>query len=45
LRAHGLIKKLPKTHRYILTKQGTATITALIAASQADTNKLSQLAA
>lgn len=45
LRAHGLIKKLPKTHRYILTKQGITTITALIAASQADTDKLSQLAA
>ncbi len=32
LRAHGLIKKIPHTHRYELTVQGQTTITALLAA-------------
>jgi hypothetical protein len=40
LRAHGLIKKIPKSHRYQLTKQGRIAITALLAARQADTVKL-----
>jgi len=45
LRAHGLIKKVPKTHRYVLTDRGRTTITALLTARQADTQKLNQLAA
>jgi hypothetical protein len=45
LRAHGLIKKVPKTHRYVLTDQGRTTIIALLAAQKADTKKLNQLAA
>lgn len=45
LRAHGLVAKVPKTHRYVLTAQGTAAITALLAARQADAAKLSRLAA
>ena len=32
LRAHGLIKKVPKTHRYVLTEKGRS-LTALIKAS------------
>ena len=40
LRAHGLIKKVPKTHRYQVTEQGRLAITALLAARQADTKKL-----
>jgi hypothetical protein len=44
LRAHGLIKKVPHTHRYVLTKTGRNTIPALIAARQADTTRLTQLA-
>jgi hypothetical protein len=40
LRAHGLIKKVPKTHRYQVTAQGRIAITALLAARQADTKKL-----
>jgi len=40
LRAHGLIRKLPHTHRYLLTESGRAILTALIAAQQADTQKL-----
>lgn len=44
LRAHGLIKKVPHTHRYVLTKTGRETLPALIAARQADTTRLTQLA-
>lgn len=40
LRAHGLIKKVPKSHRYQLTDHGRLAITALLAARQADTLKL-----
>ena len=45
LRAHGLIKKVPNTHRYVLTDRGRTTITALINASQANIEELKQLAA
>ena len=44
LRAHGLIKKVPKTHRYVLTVQGTLIVNALIAAQKTDTNTLTKLA-
>jgi hypothetical protein len=40
LRAHGLIRKLPHTHRYVITQSGRIVLTALIAAQQADTQKL-----
>jgi hypothetical protein len=40
LRAHGLIKKVPGTHRYELTVHGRPVITALLAARKADTRKL-----
>ena len=36
LRAHGLIHKVPKTHRYQLSQKGRTAITALLAARQAD---------
>jgi hypothetical protein len=42
LRAHGLIKKIPRTQRYELTKTGVSAIAALQAAYNA---KLSQLTA
>lgn len=42
LRAHGLIKKIPRTHRYLLTAQGTKVIAAITAARNAT---LTQLAA
>jgi hypothetical protein len=45
LRAHGLITKVTKTHRYTLTDKGRLAITALLAAKQADAAKLNQLAA
>jgi len=40
LRAHGLIRKLPHTHRYVLTDSGRVVLTALVAAQQASTQKL-----
>jgi hypothetical protein len=45
LRAHRLIAKVPKTHRYTLTHRGSRIITALLAARQASTEKLTALAA
>jgi hypothetical protein len=44
LRGHGLIQKVPKTHRYILTATGRQTITAIQTAKQASTQKLSKMA-
>lgn len=44
LRAHGLIKKVAKSHRYQLTDFGRLAITALLAARQADTTKLTAAA-
>lgn len=44
LRAHGLVRKVTKTNRYIVTEKGRAAITALLAARQADTAKLSAAA-
>jgi hypothetical protein len=44
LRAHGLVQKVPKTHRYQITANGRAAITALLAARQADTLKLTEAA-
>jgi len=34
LRAHGLIAKVSKTHRYVVTQRGRCVITALMAARQ-----------
>lgn len=45
LRVHGLIAKINGTYRYRLTKQGRRILTALLAAHQADTEKLMALAA
>ena len=42
LRAHGLIRKLPHTHRYVLTDSGRVVLTALVAAQQASTQKLTR---
>jgi len=44
LRAHGLIQKVPKTHRYTLTEAGRQNITAIQAAKSISTKKLSNLA-
>jgi hypothetical protein len=40
LRAHGLIHKIPKTHRYQLSPHGRDVINAVLAARQASTAKL-----
>lgn len=45
LRAHGLIRKVSGTHRYLLTENGRRTITALLSARRADVEKLTALAA
>jgi hypothetical protein len=44
LRAHGLIHKVSKTHRYMVSEKGRTAMTALEAARQADTAKLMQAA-
>jgi hypothetical protein len=44
LRGHGLIKKAPKTHRYLLTAQGTLIVNALLAARNADAQTLTKVA-
>jgi hypothetical protein len=44
-RAHGLIKKAPGTHRYVLTDKGRTIIVALSAARNASPRQLTELAA
>ncbi|AHF92808.1 hypothetical protein OPIT5_24060 [Opitutaceae bacterium TAV5] len=45
LRAHGLLKKVSGTHRWLLTDHGRRIVTALLAAHQADVDQLTKLAA
>jgi len=45
LRAHGLIRKLPGSHRYLLTTQGRKLITLVMAARKADIDQLTAFAA
>ena len=40
LRAHGLIRKAPKTHRYTISRHGSKVISALLLAQAADTARL-----
>jgi hypothetical protein len=40
LRAHGVITKVPKTHRYQVSAEGRSKLTALLAARQASTKQL-----
>ena len=40
LRAHGVITKVPKTHRYQVSPQGRSKVSGLLAARQANTEKL-----
>jgi hypothetical protein len=42
LRAHGLIHKVPKTHRYVVSEAGRRTITALLAARNASVDQLTR---
>jgi hypothetical protein len=43
-RAHGLIKKVPRTHRYLLSTEGTSVIPALLAANNATLQTLTKVA-
>ena len=45
LRAHGLIKKIPKTHRYQLTQSGNQIINAILNAQNANIKNLGKTAA
>lgn len=45
LRAHGLMRKVSGTHRWVLTDNGRRVVTALLAARQANVDQLTQLAA
>jgi hypothetical protein len=40
LQAHGLLQKIPKTHRYVIPEAGRHAITALLAARNASTEQL-----
>jgi hypothetical protein len=44
LRAHGLIQKVPHTHRYMVSEKGRQVIAALHAAREADIQKLAKAA-
>jgi hypothetical protein len=44
LRAHGLVQKVPHTHRYLVSEKGRQVIAALQAARAADTQKLAAAA-
>lgn len=44
-RAHGIIRKVTKTHRYVLTPTGRLILTALCAAHRADVDQLTAIAA
>lgn len=44
LRAHGLVRKVPKSHRYQVTAKGRLQITAILAAQHATTEQLTKLA-
>src|SRR4029077_4847119 len=45
LRAHGLLQKVPKTHRYLVSSNGRKAITALLAARDANADLLTGNAA
>jgi len=44
LRAHGLIQKVPRTHRYIVTQAGRAILIAVLTTARTSVNQLNQLA-
>lgn len=45
LKAHGLIAKVGRTHRWKMTEKGRRTVTALLTAREADVEQLTKLAA
>ena len=44
-RAHGIIRKVSKTHRYVLTASGRQILTALLSAHRANVDQLTAIAA
>ena len=44
LRAHGVIRKVSRTHRYLLTDRGHVVVAAILAARQADIATLMKVA-
>jgi hypothetical protein len=45
LRAHAVIKRVPKTHRYMLTTQGRRAVVAILTAARASVEDLGKIAA
>ena len=45
LRAHGLIRKVPRVNRYVVTDKGQKFATALLSASNLEIEKLMEMAA
>jgi len=45
LRAHGLVKKIPRQHRYMPTRKGKDLATAILAAGLVEVEKLTEMAA
>jgi hypothetical protein len=45
LRAHGLIRKVPRVNRYVVTDKGQKFATALLSASNVEIEKLMEMAA
>ena len=43
LRAHGLIKKVPRTHRYLVTESGRAILIAVLTTARTSVNQLNHL--
>jgi hypothetical protein len=43
LRAHGLIKKVPRTHRYLVTDAGLPIIIAVLTTARTSVNQLNRL--
>ena len=44
LRAHGLIQKVNRTHRYLVTSQGRAILVAVLTTAQTSVHQLNELA-
>jgi DNA-binding HxlR family transcriptional regulator len=44
LRAHGIIRKVPHTHRYQVTEAGRVVLVALLTAARTSLHQLNQLA-
>ena len=45
LRAHGILRKVPRTHRYQITTAGRLIITAILTADRASFSQLNRIAA